>query len=139
MAMLWSEEESAEIENCPIRLGWTDFTEAQLKLRKGMAQKVWLKLVELDTEMPAWAIRDYEKCPPWKFYTNKDGNACYRVYGAMNGRMHVASAHLFINVIAISDLVPVENWTTANLRTTLTPGLFLDPLGFMRFIADQRR
>lgn len=148
MALKLTDIEEQELEARPISIEWCNYTEEQLTIRKLIATKMWNTLMTLDTTMPIWAKNGYQQCPPWKFYTDKSGNSIRRVYGAMeNNFMHAVSAMMIFNNyvlggVSVDELVAIENWTEKmkhKLRSTPTPGLFLDPLGFIEFIKDNSK
>lgn len=143
MALVLTPEEQAELQVRPISLGWQNFTKEQLRLRKEIGKKIWDNLVQMDTEMPDWAKQGYEKCPPWAFFTDASNIPIRRVYGVMgDNHMHAVSAMMAFNNdviggIPCDELTQIDDWDDHmknKLQLTPTPGLFLDPLGFIEFI-----
>jgi hypothetical protein len=97
-------------------------------------------------ELPPWAGL-YLKYPPFLFYTNANGNrAKYRIVswscrkddGKVVGQSIAANAvcNRVMDVAPDEDLVPMTAWSQDHVNTLRsglisTPGLFLDPLGFL--------
>ncbi len=60
--------------------------------------ELWNELKETDwfKERPLNVKQLYDKYPPWKFYTDKDGKSAYRVYGIAeraDGKLVLETAH----------------------------------------------
>ncbi len=145
--MEYTLEEQSELSVCPISTAYVDFTEAQLTVRLQIAKKIHARFMEMDSTMPSWAQEAYTQCPMWGFYTHvtHPGSSCMRVYGAMeDDGMHVESAHIWftndvIGGVPRDNLVRVDRWSASQkecLRLNNAPGWFLDPIAFIRWIAE---
>lgn len=84
--------------------------------------KMWIKIMESEwfKEKPENVRKLYEKYPPWRFYTNKEGTIPYRVYGVGecdDGTLvlETASGKMMMTNLTVGgcnpeDLIPVKKY-----------------------------
>lgn len=145
----FTEIELAELKDRPVTVEWREYTEEQLAVRVAAAKKVCAYFNRVDHTMSAEARRVYERLPMWGFYV--DDGLPKRVYGVLtcsscgSDSLHTASSLvLFTNltVTPSASLVRVDRWSDeqkGRLRLGVTPGTFLDPLGFMNVLGQESR
>jgi len=144
----WTAEEQQEIDDRPVDpQRRVDFTDDQYARRLGMARKTWAHLEAADPTMTPWARAIYEQAPPWAVYTSEDNGEGFvrRVYGALqNGSVQTISGLIGFNSATLGG-VPlaeiahrrVDRVKFAKVAMTRTPGLYMDPLGFVIFMTDR--
>src|SRR5271166_4030391 len=97
----YTAEENAEMKAHPIGSINDPLPPDRLALRFSVARKIYekMKTTEWWAQRPDDIKATFEKFPPWKFYTGKDGNIARRSYGVgelTNGAhvLHMATAHI---------------------------------------------
>ena len=141
--------EEEELDQRPISTKLTVFTDDQFALRLSIAKKINQSVID-DPTTPNFARDAYRRCPVWAFYSQKeDGSGARRVYGASlledeSVSMAVSTAMLGWNNDVVGG-VPLEEMegliidgyspdtVTVLNSVNPTPGIYLDPLGFMVF------
>ena len=129
-----------------------DFTDAQFAVRLALAKKMCQFLLDVDDSLTPEYRSSYERAPMWATYTMLPNGKSHprRVYGMCTSLDdkgdEVASAHAVtgfhyfnndvIGGVPIADLEhnKVDRLYYADVMFTKTPGLFMDPLGFIGFL-----
>lgn len=110
----------------------------RFELRKEIARKGYEHMFNAASKEIRSFCKDY---PMWRFYTNKDGDAAFRIHGLIRSseglRFKVISAApVAYGEFQISDpreLHPVDMWNENQLKLIsldLNAYLFLDPCGY---------
>lgn len=147
-----SAAERAEVNARPIDpQRRTDFTDEQFALRESIGKKLLDHVLRTDESITPEVRRGYEECPTWAFYTSEPHGKGLprRVFGVFTvedetkGKsihLHAVSSHMLWNNIIVGGL-PLEETRALrvprlymkNVFLGATPGLFIDPLGFLMF------
>lgn len=115
-------------------------------LRKEIARKAYEHKYNAATEDIRSFCKDY---PMWRFYTNKDGTAAFRIWGLIQGEKESVSPlqpRLGFKVISAApmtyeefkffdpkELYPVDRWNETQLKLIsqdMNAQLFVDPCGY---------
>ena len=144
-----SDEHREELMARPLHPDYQVFTEEQLLRRIEIAKHHERADFSIMKESDTPAIPYFEKWPRWKFYHIDKGYGARRIYGIHHALAHDDPDPIFVSITAMtmfnnetvgginaSELIPVRRYpknTLDVLRKTPTPGLFLDPLGYIVF------
>lgn len=147
-----TDAEREELKARPISEEWTEFTEEQLKVRVGIAEKYCQFFLDNDHDASEEAKQQYRDWPMWCFYRDTSGGNPKRSYGVCTyadgtAGLHTVSCHIaFTNDIIggtpVSQLTKVDRWTADDLvsiQLNSSPGIFADPLGFMILLHSHAR
>lgn len=130
-----------------------DFTDAQYAVRLAYAKRFCDWLMTTPGATPDWARPIYVAVPMWAFYSGEaNGNGgIRRVFGVFRTddggeHVHAVTAHIGWNNYIVGG-VPVDEIKNNRIERVMvervqmspTPGLFIDPLGFVEFIREQHR
>lgn len=140
-----TEEEKNELHNRPIKYEYTNFSKDQINLRKQIGYKLSCYFIQNNSYR---SINDlYGKYPMWKYY--KYNNIQIRIYNTCsdynedNPMIKVVSAYLDRNRkfnVNAKNIIDVLYWSDVDInyiKLTPTPGIYLDPLGFILTIKDE--
>jgi len=143
-------DELAELEARPIDPARReDFTDAQFAVRLALAKRLCAHLTSgADPTMGDWARRIYNRMPMWACYSSlPDGEGLIRrVYGVCRTTndneecVHAVSAMMVFNNrvdVPVTEMESnrIERVYASRVLHTSTPGLFIDPLGYLMFIS----
>jgi hypothetical protein len=147
-------EEAVEITERPIDpYRREDFTDAQYAVRLAFAKRFCDWLIATPDATPEWARPIYAQVPMWACYSSEpEGKGAvrrvYDVFQAEDDTLHVHAVtarigwnNYVVGGIPMDDIKDkrIERVYVTRVINSPTPGLFIDPLGFLEFIRDQHR
>lgn len=148
----FSERERTELKERPIDLyRKTDFTDEQFQVRLALAKRLQESLLTADTTASEELIQIYDKVPMWAFYTTLPNGkgAPRRVFGVGKNTEGEEYAQTVTGLNMLNNRtvggVPADELAALrvdrlkydDVSRTRTPGLFIDPLGFLPILEEE--
>lgn len=142
-------EEKNEIKERPISPHLNTLTPYQFEIRKSIAKKFCEFFLENDDTLTSKHKEIYTKYPMWKFYQTIENKTPKRSYGVAStkdgkyalhtGTTQIMMVNYTLGGTLCEDLEVTDRWTPnqeEQINLCRSPGMFIDPLGFMIAIND---